>query len=149
MAVAGLTEIFLQESDPRLRAKVGSVLLAYADAGLKLNPGPTEKERKYDELTQFLGEVACKQQGAVGREQKLIVETERTDEVVPTPESGNEAPEGEDLETLELMTSNDTINVEAFVDAASEGHLESIGEPELVPIPGCFPPRLRRVQGHR
>ena len=30
--VAGLTEIFLQEPDPRLRAKVGSVLLAYADA---------------------------------------------------------------------------------------------------------------------
>jgi hypothetical protein len=50
VAVAGLTEIFLQESDPRLRAKVGSVLLAYADAGLKLHPVPSTKEREYDEL---------------------------------------------------------------------------------------------------
>jgi hypothetical protein len=38
VAIAGLTEIFLQGPDPRLRLKAGSILLAYADAGLKLHP---------------------------------------------------------------------------------------------------------------
>jgi hypothetical protein len=97
VAVAGLTEIFLQESDPRLRAKVGSVLLAYADAGLKLHPVPTEKERKYDELNRLLVEVAAERQGVLSREQEPpIVEVEQTD-LLP-PESLEEASEGEALE---------------------------------------------------
>jgi hypothetical protein len=97
--VAGLTETFLQEADPRLRVKVGSILLAYADAGLKLHPVPTEKERKYDELTKFLEGVVGEQQAAVSRKQEqLIVEMEQADAMSLQVEPGNEQSEGGDFE---------------------------------------------------
>ena len=93
LAVAGLTEIFLQEPDPRLRAKVGSVLLAYADAGLKLHPVPSEKERKFDELSQFVSEVVRRHQEAVGRgPQQPTIETHQTEAPFLEVESDTEAP---------------------------------------------------------
>src|SRR6516164_6195193 len=47
-AIAGMTEIFLRDPDSRVRLKAGSILSAYADAGLKLHPEPSAKERVYD-----------------------------------------------------------------------------------------------------
>jgi hypothetical protein len=140
--VAGLTETFLQEADPRLRVKVGSILLAYADAGLKLHPVPTEKERKYDELTRLLADVVHKQQLAGGREQEQpIVEMEQTDAMSMHAEPGNEASEGEDLELAEPIASDNTTNMDAYSKNPKLG-----GEFKLVPIPGHFPPRYRRVR---
>jgi hypothetical protein len=118
VAVAGLTEIFLQESDPRLRAKVGSVLLAYADAGLKLHPVPTEKERKYDEFNRLLAEVASERQGVLSREQEPpIVEVEQTD-LLPA-ESLEEVSEGEALEVPDASMCEITAATEVLMDAGS------------------------------
>jgi hypothetical protein len=47
-AIAGFIELFLRDPDSRVRLKAGSILLAYADAGLKLHPEPSVKERVYD-----------------------------------------------------------------------------------------------------
>jgi hypothetical protein len=146
LAVAGLTEIFLQESDPRLRAKVGSVLLAYADAGLKLHAVPTEKERKYDELTQFLEGVVNIQRDAASQEPAMTLETVRTKaplvEVEPDDEPSNEG----NPETLEPTETDDSITAEVYVDSSAED-LRSLEEVRMEPIPGFFPPKFRRVQG--
>ena len=42
-AIAGLMEIFLYDPNSRVRLRAGSILLEYADAGLKLHPEPSEK----------------------------------------------------------------------------------------------------------
>jgi hypothetical protein len=90
VAVAGLTEMFLQESDPRLRLRAASILLGYADAGLKLHPVPTEKERQYDELLQLLGEVVCKQRGAVSQQPgQSIREGEQSEAILVEVECGD------------------------------------------------------------
>ena len=147
LAVAGLTEIFLQEPDPRLRAKVGSVLLAYADAGLKLHPVPSEKERKFDELSQFVSEVVRRHQEAVGRgPQQPTIETPQTEAPFLEVESDTEAPGQGDSELFESQPEDDTAEIEVHIDAAPE-NLDPPGKDELVAIPGCFPPRYRRVQG--
>jgi hypothetical protein len=135
VAVAGLTEIFLQESDPRLRAKVGSVLLAYADAGLKLHPVPTDKERRYDELIRVLEELATYPQGVVTPEPEPLIVTDG----IPLPtESDKEAAENENLEVL----AHNATEAEAPIGAGSEGPAPEV-KFDLVSIPGHFPPRWR------
>jgi hypothetical protein len=66
--IAGLMEMFLYDANFRVRLKAGSTLLEYADAGLKLHPEPTAKERAYDQLTQYIEDSARKHRGAMGRE---------------------------------------------------------------------------------
>jgi hypothetical protein len=53
-AIAGLMEMFLYDANSRVRLKAGSILLEYADAGLKLHPEPSEKERAFDEITEYI-----------------------------------------------------------------------------------------------
>ena len=92
-AIAGMTEIFLYDPDSRVRLRAGALLLGYADAGLKLHPEPSVKERAYDSperatvieelraiyaragLTRHVEDAARKRREAAGREpeQTLIV----------------------------------------------------------------------------
>jgi hypothetical protein len=132
VAVAGLTEIFLQEPDPRLRAKVGSILLAYADAGLKLHPVPTDKERRYDELIRMLDEFAPERQGVVApAPEPLKVEPEQADARLCQAESSTERSEGEMPRPLTAEVSESVGTEEKFV---------------LTPIPGTFPRRFKRIR---
>jgi hypothetical protein len=143
VAVAGLTEIFLQEADPRLRAKVGSVLLAYADAGLKLHPVPTDKERRYDELIRMLDELAPEPQGMLSREQvPPVVDPEQTNAPLPVG-CTKESSESSDRAVLGPLTGENAAEPELLVDGSS-GPASEV-EFDLVPMPGWFPPRFRRV----
>jgi hypothetical protein len=145
VAVAGLMEMFLQEPDPRLRAKVGAILLAYANAGLKLHPVPTEKERKYEEIAQILGDVVRAGPRVINREQEqLIGETEQSDAMLLEVESENEAPGGIDLDMPKTITASRTTGIGVPLDGASSG-LEPARGFDLVAIPGRFPPQFRRV----
>jgi hypothetical protein len=151
LAVAGLTEIFLQEQDPRLRAKVGSVLLAYADAGLKLHPVPSEKERKYDELSQLVSEVVGRHQATVSPgTQQPIAETTQTEapflelETDSDASSSGDAPDGVDPESLWAQQEDGADEIEVPADGASESSQPG-GNYEVIAIPGAFPPRYRKV----
>jgi len=42
-AIAGLMEMFLYDANSRVRLKAGSILLAYADAGLKTSSGALDE----------------------------------------------------------------------------------------------------------
>ena len=138
MAVAGLTEMFIREPDPRVRAKVGSILLAYADEGLKLHPVPTEKERKYDELANFLRNMGRSQEGSAGREEEhLIVEAVQTDD--EDAEAATREEEEFDASTVEYGEMGTPLSAEAVAEESSENW-------DLAPIPGCFPPKYRRVE---
>ena len=138
MAVAGLTEMFISEPDPRVRAKVGSILLAYADEGLKLHPVPTEKERKYDELANFLRNMVRPREGPAGREEEhLIVEPVQTDE--EDAEAATSKEEEFDAPTVEYSEMGIPLSAEAVAE-------ESLETWDLAPIPGCFPPKYRRVE---
>ena len=138
MAVAGLTEMFISEPDPRVRAKVGSILLAYADEGLKLRPVPTEKERKYDELANFIRNMGQSQKGSAGREeQPLIVEPVQTDDAEPeaaTPNGGEFEASTVGYGEMETPLSDDVVGE------------ESPENWDLAPIPGSFPRKYRRVE---
>jgi hypothetical protein len=142
VAVAGLTEIFLQEADPRLRAKVGSVLLAYADAGLKLRPVPTEKEKKYDELMQLLDELAPERPGVISLEpEPPVAEKEPTEAILVEVKCDNEAPKQDAVNISDRTAADDTIGLDVPTVAASEAP-EPVEEYE--PIPGYFPQKFRR-----
>jgi hypothetical protein len=140
LAVAGLTEIFLQEPDPRLRMKAGSILLAYADAGLKLHPEPSAKERAYDEITEYIA--AGKYEEAIGREQELIVEPaeEETEPLVVV--AAEEAPppnRGAEL----LREIRQAPPMEAEVPKPPAPQVRYIER--LVSKPGHFPPQFVKV----
>jgi hypothetical protein len=142
VTVAGLTEIFLQEPDPRLRAKVGSVLLAYAGAGLKLRPVPTEKERKYDELMQLLEELAPERPGVISLEpEPPVTEKEQTEAILVEVKCDNEASEQDAVKIPDRATADDTTGLDVPTGAVSEAP-EMVAEYE--PIPGHFPQRFRR-----
>jgi hypothetical protein len=144
VAVAGLTEIFLQNPDPRLRAKVGSILLAYADAGLKLQPAPPVKTTNEDELNQLVDEILRVQRRTAGQGQEpLTLEMEQTEAPVEPVEGVDEAAVAGDLEASEPTT--DAIEEEVSTDGGSTEHnVEK--KFELLPIPGSFPARFRKVQ---
>jgi hypothetical protein len=140
MAVAGLTEMFIHEPDPRVRAKVGSILLAYADEGLKLHPVPTEKERKYDELAEILRNTLGSQRTARREDKHLIVEPVQTDEVTEAdvePAIWNERDT--EILTVGYGDTGEVLPAKAAADESSEDW-------ELVPIPGSFPTKYRRAQ---
>ena len=140
-AIAGLTEIFLYDADSRARLKAGSILLAYADAGLKLHPEPSAKERAYDQLTQYIEDSARKYEEAMGREpeQALIVEPgeEEAEPLVEVETEADpagcedEAPEPGEPATVEVSLVAEKLN------PAVKFRMER--------VPGFFPPKFRRV----
>jgi len=142
MAVAGLTEMFIHEPDPRIRAKAGSILLAYADAGLKLHPVPSEKERKYDELVEILRNTFVGREPALHELEPPLVEETPPDPPLKTSSS-------ETLEAGESWESYPVANDATVVAGASaESGLKGLAPEatfELVPVPGAFPVRFRRV----
>jgi hypothetical protein len=89
----GLLELFLHDPNSRVRLKAGSILLEYADAGLKLHPQPSAKERAYDEITEYIEDAARKHRESMGREseQALIVEPTE-EEAEPLVEMAAEDP---------------------------------------------------------
>jgi hypothetical protein len=141
MAVAGLTEIFIHEPDPRVRMKVGSILLSYADAGLKLHP--TEKERKYDELAQFLRN-AVGERGVGRKEQEPLVVDGEPPGAEPN-DSAAETPENADEWEPDPVAKQ---SAAAAPDALGPALEELVPKMEyrLAPIPGAFPMRFRRVK---
>ena len=133
LAVAGLTEIFLQESDPRLRAKVGSVLLAYADAGLKLHPVPTMKEREYDELMALITVEAEKDRIACPPEPSKATSHHQ---MLGAPAAEDVAPAKSATEILAELRQE--ARVKQQVPALETRYVEKC-------VPGHFPPRVVRV----
>jgi hypothetical protein len=145
VAVAGLTEILIQEPDPRLRVKAGSILLDYANTGLRLHPEPTDKERKYDEIIHLLDELMQERQLTASREQEpLAVEVERTDAGLLPLQAGDEALGGGDLKAEPPVTAGPG-NLEAPMNAETKDSAPEEGF-KVVPVPGYFPPRFRRIR---
>jgi hypothetical protein len=146
VALAGLMEIFLSEPDTRLRIKAGSMLLAYADAGLRLHPVPTEKERKYDELTQFLDQTLGKPRGVIRQEQEPppVVELAQAETPLPKAEADNEQADPGNSEASESMAFDNPVTIEASFDTAPEP-IGPSEEFDQVAIPGRFPAQFQRV----
>jgi hypothetical protein len=146
VVTAGLMEAFLREPDPKVRLKAGTILLAYADAGLKLHPEPSTKERAYDELTQFLGNIVREHRTATDHQEPLIVETDPP-VVLPVPEARfDEALGNADEEAVaELSVWDDAAEMHVPVGSGSEGTAPE-AKFEKRPVPGAFPVRLRRVR---
>jgi hypothetical protein len=145
VVTAGLMEAFLQEPDPKVRLKAGSILLAYADAGLKLHPVQSEKERRFDELTQFLRHVTHEHRAATEGQEQLMVETEQP-ATLPLPRAfAGEAPGAADREILEPSTPGAPIDAQAPVEPDSKRTAPE-ARFELVAIAGTFPTRYRRIR---
>jgi hypothetical protein len=126
-----------------VRLKAGSILLEYADAGLKLHPEPSEKERAFDEITQYIEDAARKKREAeaMGREpeQALIVEPAE-EEAEPLVEvAARDEPACREAEAPE---PDETITVEVSVVAEK---LNPAVQYRMERIPGYFPARYRRV----
>jgi hypothetical protein len=138
-SIAGLTEIFLHDPDPRVRLETGSILLNYADAGLKSHPEPSTKERAFDEITRYVEDAARKHREALGREpeQALIAELAE-EEAAPLVEVAVEGgpPGGEGGEP----EPDEPARIEASCAAEQPA---AAFRWELVP--GYFPPKRRRV----
>jgi hypothetical protein len=144
VAVAGLTEIFLQNPDPRLRAKVGSLLLGYADAGLKFQPAPPVKTTNEDELDQLVDEILRIQRRAAGQgPEPLTLEMEVTDVLSVQAEPGDQPAAAEDLTTSEPTDDAPCASGSSEADSRRPEPKQRF---ERVPIPGTFPIRFRRVR---
>jgi hypothetical protein len=140
-AIAGLMEMFLYDANSRVRLKAGSMLLAYADAGLKLHPQPSEKERAFDEMTQYIEDAARTHREALAKEpeQELIVEPAE-EEAEPAGEVEDAPPRKSVAEFLEEIRQAPPM--EAEVPPAPEPRYEE----KCVSPPGHFPPRFVRVR---
>ena len=143
-AIAGLMEMFLYDANSRVRLKAGSILLAYADAGLKLHPEPSEKERAFDEITRYIEDAARKRREAMGREpeQELIVEPAE-EEAEPLVEVAAEdpPPAKSGAELLEELRRAPPMEVEVPKPPAPQvRYIE-----RLVSKPGHFPPVFVKV----
>jgi hypothetical protein len=143
-AIAGLTEMFLYDANSRVRLKAGSMLLAYADAGLKLHPEPSAKERAYDEITKYVEDAARKHREALEREpeQALIVEAAE-EEAEPLVEvATKDAPPAKSAaEFLEEIRREPPMEAEAPKPPAPQvRYIE-----KLVSRPGHFPAQFERV----
>jgi hypothetical protein len=137
-AIAGLMEMFLYDANSRVRLKAGSMLLAYADAGLKLHPEPSAKERAFDEITEY---IARKHEEAMGREpeQALIMEPaeEETEPLVEV--AAEDEPACREAEALEPDETG-TVEVSLVAEKISPDV-----QFRMERIPGYFPARYRRV----
>jgi hypothetical protein len=138
VAVAGLTEIFLQESDPRLRAKVGSVLLAYADAGLKLHPVPSTKEREYEELMALITVEAEKDRSVCPPEAS---KTTAHHEILGALAVQDEAPAKSAAEILAELRQEAHVKQQVLKPPAAETRYVE----KLVSRPGHFPAKFVKV----
>jgi hypothetical protein len=140
-AIAGLMEIFLHDADSRVRLKAGSLLLAFADAGLKLHPEPSEKERAFDEITQHIEDAARNQRETMERESEQALMVEPAEEeaeplvevaVEDEPACGEaEAPKPDETATVEVSLVADPLK------PAPQFRMER--------VPGYFPAKYRRV----
>jgi len=118
------------------------MLLAYADAGLKLHPQPSAKERAFDEITKYIA--ARKHEEAMRREpeQALIVEPAE-EETKPLVEVAAEDPPPAKsvAEFLEEVRRAPPVEAEVPRPPAPEPRYEE----RPVSKPGHFPPRFMKV----
>jgi hypothetical protein len=93
------------------------------------------------EATQLLEEVVGERPRVVGGEPtSAIVKVEEADGTPLPADSAEETSEGEDLKALDPPRGENTAETEVAPGPAPEVKFD------LVPIPGYFPPRFRRVQ---
>jgi hypothetical protein len=141
-AIAGLMEMFLYDANSRVRLKAGSMLLAYAGAGLKLHPEPSAKERAFDEITQYIA--ARKHEEAMGREpeQALMGEpAEEETELLVGVATEDAPPAKSGAEILEELRQVPPMEAEAPKPLAPQvRYIE-----KLVSKPGHFPAQFVKV----
>jgi hypothetical protein len=98
------------------------------------------------EATQLLAEVVGERQGMVSPDHESpIVEVGKKDGSPLPAICTKEVSEGTDLEVLEPATIENATETEVSMSVGSPGPAPEV-KFDLVPIPGYFPPRFRRVQ---
>jgi hypothetical protein len=139
--------MFLHDPDSRVRLKAGSILLAYADAGLKLHPQASAQERAVDSqeraaiidelemiyaqagIPRPVEDAAREHREAMGKdpEQALIAEEEA------------EPAQGDDK--VREFGEDDTVEKPLVAQ-----HRSPAVQFRLEAIPGYFPAKYRRVR---